>query len=50
MKSRSTEPLGIKMCVFGLIMQILGALVIKKIVSIFTCPRLLSGGRVGAGS
>jgi tight adherence protein B len=29
-----TEPLGIKMSVFGLIMQILGALVIKKIVNI----------------
>jgi tight adherence protein B len=29
-----TEPLGIKMSVFGLVMQILGALVIKKIVNI----------------
>lgn len=29
-----TEPLGIKMSVFGLIMQILGALVIKKIINI----------------
>jgi tight adherence protein B len=29
-----TEPLGIKMSVFGLIMQILGALTIKKIINI----------------
>ncbi|HLJ93315.1 MAG TPA: type II secretion system F family protein [Gemmataceae bacterium] len=29
-----TDPLGIKMSVFGLIMQILGALVIKKIINI----------------
>ncbi len=29
-----TDPLGIKMAVFGLIMQILGALTIKKIISI----------------
>ena len=29
-----TEPLGIRMSVFGLIMQILGALTIKKIINI----------------
>jgi len=29
-----TKPLGIKMSIFGLILQILGALVIKKIINI----------------
>jgi len=29
-----TDPLGIKMAVFGLIAQVLGALVIKKIIDI----------------
>jgi tight adherence protein B len=29
-----TDPLGIKMSVFGLIMQVLGAIVIKKIIDI----------------